>query len=335
MDDEKIYNEILEELRANGPRQGLWAKCFTEAKGNENTAKALYFKYRAQQLVQQKEATPPKSDSTDLVNHSLTSLKKESQQESIYKNIALYVMVLFILIPAVFWLLDSSLNDKATINAVKNNQAKEAEVKALVVGALATVERAAVERNKTLQAAVDAKQIADEADTLKSKAHEYEIAGKAIEKELATKLHLFKYELKDGEKTLYYSKDKINFYPLDYKYSNIYSADNSLESNKILSGNPIKNEPNVEIYSIGSRASLIIELYFKDKNSNYFRSLYGGDGRQDFEIKFNGNLIELKYKGYAKNDSRAGPSIPVSKTFQYINGEMVCTGGNCEYKNFE
>lgn len=66
MDDEKIYNTILDELREHGPRQGLWAKCFTEANGDENAAKALYFKYRAQQLVNQESSATVKSKSTDL-----------------------------------------------------------------------------------------------------------------------------------------------------------------------------------------------------------------------------------------------------------------------------
>lgn len=66
MDDEKIYNAILDELRENGPRQGLWAKCFAEANGNENAAKALYFKYRAQQLINESATVKPKPVSTEL-----------------------------------------------------------------------------------------------------------------------------------------------------------------------------------------------------------------------------------------------------------------------------
>lgn len=51
MDDEKIYNEILDELRENGPRQGLWAKCFTEANGNENAGRKLIKKNKNNSTV--------------------------------------------------------------------------------------------------------------------------------------------------------------------------------------------------------------------------------------------------------------------------------------------
>ena len=93
MDDEKIYNAILDELHATGPRQGLWAKCFTEANGNENAAKALYFKYRALQIVSEKNATKTVSSSTEL-KELLPSKKIISQP--ITSNLKTYIFFIIV-----------------------------------------------------------------------------------------------------------------------------------------------------------------------------------------------------------------------------------------------
>jgi hypothetical protein len=50
MDDEGLYSQVVDELRRAGPRPGLWAKAFAEARGNDSEAKALYLKYRVIQL---------------------------------------------------------------------------------------------------------------------------------------------------------------------------------------------------------------------------------------------------------------------------------------------
>lgn len=52
MNDERLYAEVVEELRLRGPIPGLWAKVYSEANGNEPQAKALYLRYRVEQLAQ-------------------------------------------------------------------------------------------------------------------------------------------------------------------------------------------------------------------------------------------------------------------------------------------
>ena len=93
MDDEKIYNAILDELHANGPRQGLWAKCFAEANGNENAAKALYFKYRAQQLESEATIAKTKSASSELAEHLIS--EKISIPPRVSK-IRIFIFALFV-----------------------------------------------------------------------------------------------------------------------------------------------------------------------------------------------------------------------------------------------
>lgn|SRR5690554_4172934 len=51
MNDEYLYEIVIEELRNSGPKPGLWAKAFSESKGQESMAKALYMRYRVEQLA--------------------------------------------------------------------------------------------------------------------------------------------------------------------------------------------------------------------------------------------------------------------------------------------
>lgn len=53
MSEESLYAKVVEELRQQGPRQGLWAKAFAEAGGNEASARAAYFRLRAEQLAEE------------------------------------------------------------------------------------------------------------------------------------------------------------------------------------------------------------------------------------------------------------------------------------------
>lgn len=52
MDDEPLYAQVVQELKLRGPIPGLWAKAYAEANGNEPQAKALYLRYRVEQLAQ-------------------------------------------------------------------------------------------------------------------------------------------------------------------------------------------------------------------------------------------------------------------------------------------
>jgi hypothetical protein len=51
MDSERFYAMVADELRTAGPITGLWAKAFADSEGNESKAKALYLRYRAEQLA--------------------------------------------------------------------------------------------------------------------------------------------------------------------------------------------------------------------------------------------------------------------------------------------
>jgi hypothetical protein len=50
MQDERLYQQVVQELQEQGPKPGLWAKAFAESNGNDAQAKALYLRYRVAQL---------------------------------------------------------------------------------------------------------------------------------------------------------------------------------------------------------------------------------------------------------------------------------------------
>ena len=51
MNDEDAYSQVAAELAANDLKVGLMTKAIADSVGNENVAKSLYIKFRAQQLL--------------------------------------------------------------------------------------------------------------------------------------------------------------------------------------------------------------------------------------------------------------------------------------------
>ncbi|SVC32335.1 uncharacterized protein METZ01_LOCUS285189, partial [marine metagenome] len=63
MNEEEIYELISEEIESNSTKKGLWTKAFSESEGDEQKAKALYIKYRFDQIKQ----TQPQVDQETIV----------------------------------------------------------------------------------------------------------------------------------------------------------------------------------------------------------------------------------------------------------------------------
>jgi Flp pilus assembly protein TadB len=55
MDDEKYYQTVAEELRANRINDALWTKAIAKSQGDENKTKAMYIQLRVEQLVQEEK----------------------------------------------------------------------------------------------------------------------------------------------------------------------------------------------------------------------------------------------------------------------------------------
>jgi hypothetical protein len=65
--DERVYEEVVRELRIGIRRQGLWAKAFADADGNEEKAQALYLRYRAQSIRDENEINRVAQEQADSV----------------------------------------------------------------------------------------------------------------------------------------------------------------------------------------------------------------------------------------------------------------------------
>ncbi len=326
MDDEKIYNAILDELHANGPRQGLWAKCFAEANGNENAAKALYFKYRAQQLADQESSATAKSNSTDLAKH-VVSNEQSTSHTSQNNTVVLLLLALAIAFCVGWWLF--SFREKQDVFAVSVNPFPANSTQ--ITTPRSTNQEA--EKSVSQSAFTETNQSSINTADLNPKVNEFEIAGKVFENELATKLHLFKYKFQFGN-TIYYSKDEVILYPLDYKFSMNLPEDDSLFVTEKIIGDPKKNQPDIVLYTISSHSGNIPVVDYSVRSNKFdanklITNFQGFNGRQNSNIKLNGDLIEFTYLDYKKDDPFCCPSIPSFKTFKYINDKLECIGDNC------
>lgn len=83
MNDERLYSEVVQELKLRGPIPGLWAKAYSEANGNEPQAKALYLRYRVEQLAQAElsvvvESSQKSEDLDDLYTEVTGNISKHA-----------------------------------------------------------------------------------------------------------------------------------------------------------------------------------------------------------------------------------------------------------------
>jgi hypothetical protein len=74
IDDESLWEIASKELTEN-KREGLWAKCFAEANGNDSLAKVAYLKLRVQQLNEGLIQKPLIADTKDTISEENTPLK--------------------------------------------------------------------------------------------------------------------------------------------------------------------------------------------------------------------------------------------------------------------
>ena len=63
MNEEEIYELISEEIESSSTKKGLWTKAFSESEGDEQKTRALYIKYRFDQIKQ----TQPQVDQETIV----------------------------------------------------------------------------------------------------------------------------------------------------------------------------------------------------------------------------------------------------------------------------
>ena len=85
MIEEEFYELAYEEIESGNLKKGLWAKAFSKSDGDENKAKALYIKYRFDQIKEgHKEIDEEEDvgiDSKIKPEKKIIEPKKESQDE--------------------------------------------------------------------------------------------------------------------------------------------------------------------------------------------------------------------------------------------------------------
>lgn len=73
LNEEEIYELISEEIESSSTKKGLWTKAFSESEGDEQKAKALYIKYRFDQIKQ----TQPQVDEENIVKDNKEKVAEE------------------------------------------------------------------------------------------------------------------------------------------------------------------------------------------------------------------------------------------------------------------
>ena len=86
MIEEDIYELAYEEIESGGLKKGLWAKSFSEAEGNENKAKALYIKYRFDQIKESRKEIEQEEEEAEIDLKVIPEKKVKEQSRLKEKN---------------------------------------------------------------------------------------------------------------------------------------------------------------------------------------------------------------------------------------------------------
>lgn len=87
-DEEKIYEQVSEELANNIRKKGLWLKAFEKAEGDESKAKALYIRYRVQAIMDENEQERVSAQVVEINNKDEELQLTEEEEELERQRIA-------------------------------------------------------------------------------------------------------------------------------------------------------------------------------------------------------------------------------------------------------
>ncbi len=79
--DDEFYDRVANELKANTQSPGLWTKAYSEMNGDEAKAKALYIRYRVQQLKTESQVQAERANDrgqSDHAHHQAEEKRKKS-----------------------------------------------------------------------------------------------------------------------------------------------------------------------------------------------------------------------------------------------------------------
>ena len=90
MNEEEIYELISEEIESNSTKKGIWTKAFSESEGDEQKTKALYIKYRFDQIneaqTQLEQETIVKDDEEKVTEKKVSNEYKIKLSDRVIKE---------------------------------------------------------------------------------------------------------------------------------------------------------------------------------------------------------------------------------------------------------
>ena len=98
--EEEYWEKSFTEFNSSQRKEGLWAKCFAEANGDENIAKANYLKVRTTQLMNDSNLTQNNliNKSPQSFSNQQNSIEKQSlkiKEDKLYISPLIYALLLF------------------------------------------------------------------------------------------------------------------------------------------------------------------------------------------------------------------------------------------------
>jgi hypothetical protein len=134
MNEEQAYCQVAAEVSRGDLKAGLWAKALAESVGNENVAKSLYLKFRAQQLLSEQRTVEKRKAKQEF--QASIALAKDRTVSALRRGLLLLLAVVFGFLSLLFGL--GTLGVLAdTDNRVTGSQAAVCLVFAVVFGFIA------------------------------------------------------------------------------------------------------------------------------------------------------------------------------------------------------
>jgi len=79
--EEYVFEMVANEIQSGIKKTGLWAKAISEANGNENTARGLYIKYRAQSMIDEAYIAENEKRNDEELKRNSAAEQKELQRK--------------------------------------------------------------------------------------------------------------------------------------------------------------------------------------------------------------------------------------------------------------
>ena len=100
--EEALYKRVLDEVKSNGYRDGIYAKAVADSMGDGGKAHSLYIKYRVQSLIDE-ERLKEKKLKSDLASLEMNQTSDVSTQDRETSTLNPYLKgILMIFIPLFF-----------------------------------------------------------------------------------------------------------------------------------------------------------------------------------------------------------------------------------------